>query len=29
MLPLREFGVAVAIDGITTLDEVIRETVSD
>ena len=29
MLPLREFGVAVAVDGITTLDEVIRETVSD
>ncbi|MGI9473135.1 MAG: GspE/PulE family protein [Rubripirellula sp.] len=29
MVPLREFGVAVAIDGITTLDEVIRETVAD
>ena len=29
MLPLREFGIAVAVDGITTLDEVIRETVAD
>lgn len=29
MLPLREFGIAVAVDGITTLDEVIRETVSE
>ena len=28
MLPLREFGIAVAVDGITTLDEVIRETVA-
>ncbi|MGB1816010.1 MAG: GspE/PulE family protein [Rubripirellula sp.] len=29
MLPLREFGIAVAVDGITTLDEVIRETVAE
>ncbi|MEM1070057.1 MAG: ATPase, T2SS/T4P/T4SS family [Planctomycetota bacterium] len=29
MLPLREFGIAVAADGITTLDEVIRETVAE
>jgi type IV pilus assembly protein PilB len=29
MVPLREFGIAVAIDGVTTLDEVIRETVAD
>ena len=29
MLPLREFGISVAADGITTLDEVIRETVAD
>lgn len=29
MTPLREFGIAVAADGITTLDEVIRETVAE
>lgn len=29
MVPLREFGIAVAADGITTLDEVIRETVAE
>ena len=29
MIPLREFGIAVAADGITTLDEVIRETVAE
>jgi type IV pilus assembly protein PilB len=29
MLPLREFGVQVAADGVTTLDEIIRETVQD
>jgi type IV pilus assembly protein PilB len=29
MVPLREFGIAVASDGITTLDEVIRETVQE
>ena len=29
MVPLREFGIAMAGDGITTLDEVIRETVQD
>lgn len=29
MTPLREFGIAVAADGITTLDEVIRETVQE
>ena len=29
MQPLREFGISVAIEGITTLDEVIRETVSE
>ncbi len=29
MVPLREFGIAVAADGITTLDEVIRETVQE
>ena len=29
MTPLREFGIAMAGDGITTLDEVIRETVQD
>jgi type IV pilus assembly protein PilB len=29
MLPLREFGIAMATDGITTLDEVIRETVQE
>ncbi len=29
MVPLREFGINVAEDGITTLDEVIRETVAD
>jgi type IV pilus assembly protein PilB len=29
MVPLREFGIGVAADGITTLDEVIRETVED
>jgi type IV pilus assembly protein PilB len=29
MVPLREFGIAVAVDGITTLDEVIRETVAE
>ena len=29
MICLRDFGMAVAADGVTTLDEVIRETVSD
>jgi type IV pilus assembly protein PilB len=29
MVPLREFGIAIAADGITTLDEVIRETVQE
>ena len=29
MIPLREFGIGVAADGITTLDEIIRETVQD
>ncbi|MCP4888287.1 ATPase, T2SS/T4P/T4SS family [Rubripirellula sp.] len=29
MTPLRDFGIAVAADGITTLDEVIRETVAE
>ena len=29
MIPLREFGIAVAADGITTLEEVIRETVAE
>ena len=29
MLPLREFGISMAVEGITTLDEVIRETVSE
>jgi type IV pilus assembly protein PilB len=29
MLPLREFGIAMAEDGITTLDEIIRETVQE
>lgn len=29
MLPLREFGITVAADGVTTLDEIIRETVQD
>ena len=29
MVPLREFGIRVAADGVTTLDEVIRETVHD
>jgi len=29
MVPLREFGIAVAADGVTTLDEVIRETVQE
>jgi type IV pilus assembly protein PilB len=29
MIPLREFGIAMAADGITTLDEVIRETVAE
>ena len=29
MVPLREFGIAVAADGITTLDDVIRETVQE
>jgi len=29
MVPLREFGIGVAADGITTLDEVIRETVQE
>jgi len=29
MQPLREFGISVAVEGITTLDEVIRETVSE
>ena len=29
MIPLREFGIAVAADGITTLDEVNRETVAE
>ena len=29
MVPLREFGIAMAADGITTLDEVIRETVQE
>ncbi len=29
MVSLRDFGMAVAADGITTLDEVIRETVED
>jgi type IV pilus assembly protein PilB len=29
MVPLREFGIGVAADGVTTLDEVIRETVEE
>ena len=29
MIPLREFGIGVAADGVTTLDEIIRETVQD
>jgi type IV pilus assembly protein PilB len=29
MVPLREFGIAMAADGITTLDEIIRETVQE
>jgi hypothetical protein len=29
MLPLREFGIDIATDGITTLDEIIRETVQE
>jgi type IV pilus assembly protein PilB len=29
MVPLREFGIAMATDGITTLDEIIRETVQE
>jgi len=29
MIPLREFGIAMATDGITTLDEIIRETVQE
>jgi type IV pilus assembly protein PilB len=29
MVSLRDFGMAVAADGVTTLDEVIRETVED
>ncbi len=29
MVPLREFGISVAADGVTTLDEVIRETVEE
>jgi len=29
MVSLRDFGMAIAADGITTLDEVIRETVEE
>ena len=29
MIPLREYGLSLARDGITTLDEIIRETVQD
>ena len=29
MIPLRQYGIALANDGITTLDEIIRETVQD
>jgi type IV pilus assembly protein PilB len=29
MVPLREYGISLAIDGLTTLDEVVRETVQE
>ena len=29
MVPLREYGISLAIDGLTTLEEVVRETVQE